>query len=74
MIGDINIGDHIEIPYGFSKVKDIFKSSQTAYKIKFKDGRQVICSANHLFPTKYGNLESIETGLTSGKKVFMKKL
>jgi len=39
MIGDINIGDHIEIPYGFSKVKDIFKSSQTAYKIKFKDGR-----------------------------------
>lgn len=74
MIGDINIGDHIEIPYGFSKVKDIFKSSQTAYKIKFKDGRQVICSANHLFPTKYGNLESIETGLTSGKKVFMKRL
>jgi len=46
---------------------------QPVYQIKLKNGTTIKCSANHLFPSSYGTLKSIESGLQSGDKLFFKK-
>lgn len=72
-IGDIEVGDHIQTPHGHSRVKEVYRDKQKVYTIKFKDGRQVTCSGNHMFPTQSGEFKSIEQGLSSGQKLIFKK-
>jgi replicative DNA helicase len=59
-------GDQIAGSSGFVKVNQILPTTkQTAYLIKTKSGKSILCSANHRFPTSEG-LRSIQNGLTVG--------
>jgi KaiC/GvpD/RAD55 family RecA-like ATPase len=62
-IKDIEIGDWIDSNEGPVKVlAKTNPSKQPVYKIKTKSGKEILCSAKHIFPTTNGN-KSIETGL-----------
>jgi archaellum biogenesis ATPase FlaH len=65
-IVDIKIGDWIESNEGPVQVKNIFPiTKQKVFKIRTKSGREVVCSANHIWPTNNGAL-SINSGLKIG--------
>jgi archaellum biogenesis ATPase FlaH len=64
-IKDILVGDWIESNNGPVKVTNVYPiTKQHAYKIKTKSGKEIICSANHIFPSNKG-----EKSLNSGLKV-----
>lgn len=66
--------DRILTPSGYKRVIEVCKPElQPVYQIKLKNGTTIKCSANHLFPSSYGTLKSIESGLKSGDKLFFKK-
>ena len=65
-ISSLKIGDKILGSNGFVSVTKVYKpAKQKAYKITTKSGKEIICSANHRFPTNNGLL-SIDTGLSAG--------
>ena len=73
-IGDLTIGEKILTIEGFKKVINIFpQQTQPVYRIKLKSGKYIDCSSNHRFPTMYGKIRTIETGLSIGDKLFIKK-
>ncbi len=72
-IKEIQIGDLIQNPAGFNKVLQVHKEKQPVYKIKLKNGKEILCSIDHEFPTLYGKLKSIQTGLSVGDKLYVKK-
>lgn len=69
----VNVGDYIDTPDGYKKVLNLWKQKQPMYRIKLKDGKQIECSINHLFPMIYGKVLSLETGIQIGDKLFVKK-
>ena len=69
LIKDIKENDFVKSNVGFNKVLKVYKEKQKVFKIKLKSGKQIICSKNHIFPTKQGEY-SIETGLRPGIKLF----
>jgi len=73
-IGDLTLGEKILTIKGFKKVINIFpQQTQPVYRIKLKSGKYIDCSSNHRFPTMYGKIRTIETGLSIGDKLFIKK-
>ena len=72
-IKNIKEGDKILTHKGYKKVTKIYGiEKQPCYKIKLKNGKEIIVSAKHEFPVEIG-LKSIETGLKVGDKLFCKK-
>lgn len=66
---DITCGDKIKSNSGFNEVISISNiEKRKAYKIKTKSGKEIICSGDHKFPTKFGTV-SINTGLEIGMKL-----
>ena len=73
-ISNIKVGDKIKSHDGNREVLYIFpKTEQKTYKIKTKSGKEIICSGNHIFPTKRGNL-CINNGLTKTDLLFTTSL
>lgn len=65
-IKEVKVGDSIESSNGNNTVKTVFPiKKKKAYKIKLKNGKEIICSKEHLFPTKDGE-KSIKRGLKVG--------
>jgi hypothetical protein len=73
-IGKIKEGDVVLTSDGYKPVTNVFPiGTQAVYRITLKSGKTIDVSAKHQFPTKYGNLKSIEMGLKVGDKLFTKK-
>ena len=73
-ISELVIGDILQSNNDNVMVTDIFpKMTQSVYKIKTKSGKEIKCSANHIFPTTNG-LRNIENGLGVGEKLFTRVL
>lgn len=73
-ISDIKVGDEILGTNGPVKVVGtVFQKSQAVYKVKTKDGNEIIVSGNHKFPTNKGTL-SIEDGLGVGSFLYKKRM
>lgn len=73
-IEDVKVGDKISTQQGFKEVKHVFDPEiQPVYRIKLKNGKTIECSAKHEFPTAYGKMKSLVTGLKVGDKLFVKK-
>lgn len=69
-MSDLNIGDNIRGENDVVVVKNIFPyKKKKMYKIKTESGKEIICSADHMFPTDVGML-SISTGLNIGKNLY----
>jgi len=68
---NINIGDYILGDLGYVKVKNkwINKNTKT-YKIKTKSGKEIIASANHIFPSD-GTYKKVSE-LYNGSKIYIK--
>lgn len=74
-IGKVTEGQLVLTHSGYKPISKVYPiEKQAAYKIKLKSGKEVIVSAKHMFPTKYGKFASIESGLKSGDKLFTKKM
>ena len=70
-IGDVKFGDMILTKSGYKPITNVFPiTNQKTYKIKTKSGKEIICSAKHMFPTVDGKMKSIDTGLCVGNKLF----
>ncbi len=73
-IKDLQDSDLILTHEGFKKILHIFPiTKQPVYKIKLKNGKEIIASSKHYFPTLDGSLKSVEDGLFIGNKLFCKK-
>jgi len=73
-IGDVVKGDYILGSNGYVEVKHVYpKEVQKCYKIKTKSGKEIICSGKHLFPTIGNKCRSIQSGLSVGDKLLIKK-
>lgn len=71
-ISDVKVGDRIDTFGGQNIVKQIFPiSKKKAYKITLANGKFIICSKQHLFPTKNGE-KSIKKGLKVGEYLQVK--
>jgi replicative DNA helicase len=74
-IGKVKEGQMVLTHLGYKPITKVYPiEKQAAYKVKLKSGKEVIVSAKHLFPTKYGKYTSIETGMQVGDKLFTKKM
>ena len=66
-ISDVKIGDRIDTFGGQNIVKQIFPiTKKKAYKITLANGNTILCSREHMFPTKNGE-KSIKKGLKVGE-------
>lgn len=73
-IGNIKVGDQVLTHRGYKKVKTVFKiENQPVYRIKTKTGKEINISSDHMVPTKCGKLKSLQSGLSVGDTVFIKK-
>lgn len=73
-IKDVVLGDKILTHDGYKDVTHIFPiQKQPVYSIKTKSGKEIKVSSRHEFPTLYGKLKSISTGLSVGDKLYVKK-
>jgi KaiC/GvpD/RAD55 family RecA-like ATPase len=71
-IKDVVVGDKILSASGYNLVKDKWHNkSNHVYRVTTESGKQIICSANHRFPTKSG-IDTIESGLSIGDILFVK--
>jgi replicative DNA helicase len=71
-IVNIKIGDRIDTFGGQNIVKQIFPiKKKTAYKITLANGKTIICSKEHLFPTKDGE-KNLKKGLKVGEYLQVK--
>jgi len=72
-IVDVKIGDRIDTYGGQNIVKHIFPvTKKKAYKITLANGNTIICSKEHLFPTKDGE-KNIKNGLKVGEYLQVKQ-
>lgn len=71
-IKDVVVGDKILTAEGYKKVLNKYNNNSIVYRIKTKSGKEIICSANHEFPTENG-LKSINNGLIPSSKLYCKK-
>jgi len=73
-IKDVVLNDKILTKDGYKMVSHIFPiQKQPVYKIKLKSGKEIKVSKKHFFPTSDGVLSSIESGLSIGVKLLIKK-
>lgn len=71
LIKDVKIGDKLLSHHSDVTVTEILPiTRQSVYKIKTKSGKEIICSANHKFPTLNG-IKTINDGLKPGEKLFV---
>ena len=71
-ISGVKIGDRIDTFGGQNIVKQVFPiAKKKAYKITLANGKTIICSKEHLFPTKDGE-KSIKKGLKVGEYLQVK--
>ena len=72
-ISHIQVGDLVLSNNGYNEVLNIFsKTEKKSYKITLEDGKEIICSEEHLFPTKNGEL-NIKEGLKEGMCLYVKE-
>jgi len=72
-ISNIQVGDLVLSNTGYNEVMNVFpKTKKKSYKITLEDGKEIICSEEHLFPTKSGEL-NIKGGLTEGMCLYTKE-
>jgi len=68
-IKDVQVGDYLTSNQGPVRVDEVLPiSKQHVYKIKTKSGKEIICSANHKFPTTNG-ISTLASGLKVGNKL-----
>jgi len=66
---DIKIGDQLKSHDGYNVVRmKHCPKIKKAYKIKTKSGKEIICSADHKFPTDEGRI-CINDGLKIGNRI-----
>lgn len=69
---DVKVGDRIDTFGGQNIVKTLFPiTKKKAYKITLANGKTIICSKEHMFPTKDGE-KSIKKGLKVGEYLQVK--
>lgn len=68
-IKDIKIGDQVASIDGVNTVLNVYNSKQVVYQIILKNGIEIKCSANHMFPVQYEKYKSIDMGLEIGDKL-----
>jgi replicative DNA helicase len=72
-ISDIQVGDLVLSDTGYNEVLNIFpKIKKKSYRITLEDGKEIICSEEHLFPTDTGEL-NIKGGLVEGMCLYVKE-
>jgi replicative DNA helicase len=72
-ISNIQVGDLVLSNNGYNEVLNVFpKTKKKSYKITLEDGKEIICSEEHLFPTENGEL-NIKGGLEEGMCFYVKE-
>jgi sRNA-binding protein len=72
-ISNIQVGDLVLSNNGYNKVLNVFpKTKKKSYRITLEDGKEIICSEEHLFPTENGEL-NIKEGLKEGMCLYVKE-
>ena len=72
-ISDIAVGDEVLSNNGWNAVKTIFPIvKKKMYRITTESGKEIVCSADHLFPTEEGE-KNIKSGLCLKDKLFINK-
>ena len=72
-ISNIKVGDLVFSNNGYNEVLNIFsKTKKKSYKITLEDGKEIICSEEHLFPIENGEL-NIKEGLEEGMCLYVKE-
>jgi len=72
-ISNIQVGDLVLSNTGYNEVLNVFpKTKKKSYKITLEDGKEIICSEEHLFPTENGEL-NIKGGLEEGMYLYVKE-
>jgi replicative DNA helicase len=72
-ISNIQVGDLVLSNTGYNEVLNVFsKTKKKSYKITLEDGKEIICSEEHLFPTENGEL-NIKGGLEEGMCLYVKE-
>lgn len=65
-IKNIKVGDRVLSNTGYNIVTQVFPvRKKKMYKIKTKSGKEILCSEEHIFPTKNGD-KSLKTGMHIG--------
>lgn len=65
-ISELKVGDEISNAFGFTQILKVHHSKvKRAFRIRTKSGKEIICSAEHQFPTADGR-KSISSGLSVG--------
>jgi replicative DNA helicase len=71
-ISNIQVGDLVLSSNGYNEVMNVFpKTKKKSYKITLEDGKEIICSEEHLFPTENGEF-NIKGGLKEGMCLYVK--
>ena len=71
-ISNIQVGDFVLSNTGYNEVMNVFpKTKKKSYRITLEDGKEIICSEEHLFPTENGELK-IKGGLEGGMCLYVK--
>jgi hypothetical protein len=69
----LDLKTQVQTPQGMKEVLNVFpKSKKKSYKITLEDGKEIICSEEHLFPTQTGEM-NIKGGLDEGMYLFVKE-
>ncbi len=72
-LSNIQVGDLVLSNTGYNEVLNVFpKSKKKSYKITLEDGKEIICSEEHLFPTQNGEV-NIRGGLNEGMYLYVKE-
>jgi replicative DNA helicase len=72
-LSNIQVGDLVLSNTGYNEVLNVFpKSKKKSYKITLDDGKEIICSEEHLFPTQNGEV-NIKGGLKEGMCLYVKE-
>jgi sRNA-binding protein len=72
-VSNIQVGDLVLSNIGYNEVMNVFpKIKKKSYKITLQDGKEIICSEEHLFPTENGEL-NIKGGLKEGMCLYVKE-
>ena len=73
-LSNIQVGDLVLSNTGYNEVLNVFpKSKKKSYKITLEDGKEIICSEEHLFPTQNGEV-NIKGGLKEGMSLYVKEM
>ena len=72
-LSNIQVGDLVLSNTGYNEVLNVFpKSKKKSYKITLEDGKEIICSEEHLFPTQNGEM-NIKGGLKESMCLYVKE-